>query len=174
MLSPDLVAMATEILHKHDLVCKKLAAAHEVTRAGPQMQSQQVVPLEAFTNNQESVLSSTTPLFYQVAVEEIAHSRESPPPCNVPYACGSEQPSSVGVHAVDMAPHNEMFENHQKALCKPCYFYQWGACKRGSECLYCHFPHSNDDLNKVKLSKTGRRLLQDFRAKQLRDASTLE
>jgi len=174
MLSYELQAMVKDVIHKHDIVCRRLAAAHEVAQTSSPMQCQELGSVEALTSVGESSLSSTTPLFYQVAVEGVSDNGICPPSHVISSTSASEQLNATLSATEDMALHNELLDKHQKALCKPCYFRQWGACKRGAECLYCHFPHSKDDFKKVKLSKAGRRMFQAFRAKNIRDRHTSE
>jgi len=56
---------------------------------------------------------------------------------------------------------------HSSRQCKPCLFWYQSACHKGKRCLFCHIPHDDGEVRKVRPSKKTRNLLEQHRIKEL-------
>jgi len=150
MLSPQMVELAKEVLYKHNLVCMKKAAVLEDAKTNSHLMKR----------DQAQIPASRPATF----VSEVMFTPQVIPDSSIQCKnCWEASDNELD----DSVLYKAALHKHRKGLCKPCYFHHWGACARGVECFFCHFHHGKEDFKQVKLSKKGRKLLEEVRLEKL-------
>jgi len=151
-LSPQMVELAKEVIYKHNLVCRKLAAEFKDSKTSSYLMQQ----------DEESIFATRPVTFVPEAMftPQVLPDRPSSSQCETCWATSD-------IEVDDSVLHQAALHKHRKGVCKPCYFHYWGACARGAECFFCHLHHEKKDFGKLKLSKKGRKLLEEVRQEKL-------